>query len=402
VYCVNNAGRGGYSRLAALSFVFAGALALAACSGQPSGWSGLGTPTATGPTVPSGAVIGTGNVRVAMLLPSTASGNAGALAKVFQNAAELALNDFPGNDIQVIVKDTAGTSDGARAAAQSAIKENSELIIGPIFSASVAGAGSVARQAGVPIVAFSTDSSVAARGVYLMSFLPQQDVQRIISFAVKKGRKSFAALLPNNGYGTVTEAAFRQAVAKYGGRVVAIERYTLNKLDMQAKAESIARAASKADALFMPDGGEAAPFLAQILTTKRVNLRKVKILGSGQWDNPRVLQEQALAGAWFPAPDKSGYANFASRYAQKFGSAPPRTATLAYDATILAAGLVRSRGAGRFSNETLTNRDGFLGIDGVFRFLPSGGNERGLAIYEVKDGTARILNSAPRTFGAGS
>ncbi len=404
--CGRSGGRASRLQVAATLSVVVAALAVAGCSGQPSGWSGLQNPPQPNPnptpTAPSGDVLGTGSVRVAMLLPMSASGNAGKLARVFRNSAELALSDYSGTDIQIVIKDTAGTSDGARSAALSAASENAQMILGPIFSSSVSGVSGASRQAGIPVVAYSTNTSVASRGVYLMSFLPQQDVNRIISYAVEKGRKSFAALLPDNGYGTVTEGAFRQAVAQYGGRVVALERYRLDKADMRAKAAVVAAAARQADAVFMPDGGDAAALLAQAMVSAGVNSGTVKFLGSGQWDDPRVLGSSALAGAWFPAPDKSGYTSFAARYAEKFGGTPPRTATLAYDSAILAAGLVRNNRTDPFAYETLTTSQGFIGIDGVFRFRSDGTNQRGLAVYEVSGGTARILSSAPRTFASGS
>jgi ABC-type branched-subunit amino acid transport system substrate-binding protein len=379
------------------------AAAATGCSSLSSTFSGLSgsgaTPAPTGS--PSGEILGTGSVRVAMLLPQSATGNAGQLAQVFRNASEMALRDFRGADIQVMIKDTGGTPAGARAAAQAAISEGAELIIGPVFSQSVSSVASVARPSGKPMVSFSTDTSVAKRGVYLIGFLPQQDVARVISYAAAKGKTSFAALLPDNGYGTIVEAAFRQAVATAGGRVVGITRYRLDKGDMQTKAESFAEVAGRAQAVLIPDAGDAAPFLVQVLATKGIDRRKVQFLGSGQWDDPRILAETSLAGAWFPAPDKAGFSGFSTRYRAAYSSLPPRTATLAYDATILAAGLVRTAGARGFTSEVLTNKDGFLGIDGVFRFRADGTNERGLAIYEIAAGNARILAPAPRSFASG-
>ena len=75
------------------------------------------------------------------------------------------------------------------------------------------------------MIAFSTDSSVAGRGVYLLSFLPESDVNRIVEYSASIGKRSFAALLPDNAYGNVVEAAFKQAVARRGGRIVAFEKY---------------------------------------------------------------------------------------------------------------------------------------------------------------------------------
>jgi ABC-type branched-subunit amino acid transport system substrate-binding protein len=381
-------------------FAVAASLFLAACTGSTLG-EYPGYPSTPTQPAPSGQTIGNGSVRVAMLLPMSGGGSATSIASVFRNTAELALSDFQGADIQILVKDTGGTAEGARAAAQSAITEGAELILGPVFAPAVGGAASVARSSGVPIVAFSSDESVASRGVYLLSFLPRSDVSRVISHAAREGKRSFAAVLPDDTYGAVAEAAFRQEVGRAGGRIVAIERYKLtgnDTTDLTARLASIAQLGSQVDAIFVP-AGNVAPFVAQNLASSGMNLGNVKLLGSGQWDNQQVLNASPLTGAWYPGPDASGFNAFAERYQARFGSRPPRNATLAYDGTILAAGLVRSAGPARFSERVLTNRDGFLGIDGVFRFERNGTNQRGLAIYEVTGQGSRVVSPAPRSFG---
>ncbi len=383
---------------------FAAGLLLAACTGStigdfPGYPSGPASPQSAPQT--TGQVIGAGSVRVAMLLPMSGGGSASQIGAVFRNTAELALKDFPGADVQILVKDTGGTAEGGRAAAQAAISEGAELILGPVFAPAVSGAGAVARSAGVPVVAFSTDTSVASRGIYLLSFLPQNDVDRIIAYAGAQGKRSFGALLPDDAYGSVTEAAFRQAVGKLGARIVAIERYKLTSndtADLNAKINNLATSANQMDAIFIPQGAGVPAFSAQALAGRGVNLANVKLLGSGQWETPQVLNAQLLTGGWFAGPDQSGFRSFANRYSAAYGNAPPRNATLAYDATILAAGLVRSAGPERFSDRVLTNPQGFLGIDGVFRLLPSGLNQRGLAIYDVTGSGSRAIQPAPRSF----
>src|SRR5450759_4782768 len=140
----------------------------------------------------------------------------------------MALAEFKEPNIQLLVKDDAGTPQGAQQGAQQMIEEGAEIIIGPLFAQSVSAVGSVARARNVPVIAFSTDASVAARGVYLLSFLPESDVRRIVDYAISKGKRSFAALLPDNAYGAVVEAAFQQEVARRGERTLALEKYPLD------------------------------------------------------------------------------------------------------------------------------------------------------------------------------
>jgi len=351
---------------------------------------------------PSGEILGTGAIRIALLVPQSAQGNGAGAATVFKNAAKLGLQEAAGADIQLMIKDTGGTAAGANAAAQQALSEGAELILGPVFAQSVTGAASAARPAGVPIIGFSSDVSVGGRGIYLLSFLPQDDVSRMMSYAARNGRNAIAAMFPNNNYGAVVEASFRQEAAKNNLRVISILRYDSNSEDIQAKAKEIAKFSSRIDSVYFPGDPQAGIFIAQTLTANGVDRQRVKFMGSGQWDNPSMFADTAMSGAWFPAPDRSGFETFARKYQSAYGSRPPRNATLAYDAIILAAVLVRTGGQRRFSTEALTNPDGFLGVDGIFRFRTNGSNERGLAVYEIGSGAARIVDPAKRNFGSGS
>ena len=372
-------------------------MTLAACTQTRFG--GGGSPTAGYGTAASGEVIGSGSVRVALLVPRSATGNAGNIGQSFRNAADLAMRDFPGAGIQLIVYDTGGTPAGALAAANRALAEGAEIILGPVFSSAVGAVAAPARRAGVPVIAFSTDVSVAGPGVYLISFLPGNDIERGITYAAANGRKAFAAILPANANGTLVEAAFRQTVSRTGGRVVTIERYQLDQNDIRLKVTALAEAASQFDALLVPDAGDAAVIIAETLASAGVSQETTRLIGSGQWDgDSRISGNANFAGAWYAAPSRQGFVAFAQRYRSAYNSEPPRTATIAYDATVLAAGLVRQFGADRFSQAVLTNPNGFAGIDGVFRLLRDGSNNRRLSVFEVTDSGTKLADPAPRSF----
>jgi ABC-type branched-subunit amino acid transport system substrate-binding protein len=352
----------------------------------------------------TGEVIGTGAVRVGLLLPLSSSGGRASIGSVFKNSAALALQNFPNSDVQLLVKDTGGTAEGARAAAQQAISEGAELLLGPVFSPAVSGAGAAARAAGVPIIAFSTDTSVASRGIYLLSFLPESDVKRIIGYASSQQKRSFAALLPDDSYGAVVEATFRQEVGRAGGRIATIQRYKISgsdTADLKAKAAGLQRTLTGIDALFVPQGGVVPGVVMQSLMSLNKDIGRIKLLGSGQWDTPQIKNNPTLTGSWFAGPEDSGFRGFAQRYQQTYGAVPPRNASLVYDGVTLAAGLIRSAGPQRFQARILTNRDGFLGIDGLFRFKANGLNERGLSVYQVTGSGSQVISAAPRDFRSG-
>ena len=377
------------------------ALVLAACTGGA--FDRFSTnPTTPGTEPPPASQIGSGQIRVGLILPLSAPGNAGVAALSMKNAAELALAEFKEPNIQLLVKDDAGTPQGAQAAAQQAIDEGAEIIVGPLFAQSVSAVGALARSRGIPVIAFSTDASVAARGVYLLSFLPESDVKRIVDYAISRGKRSFAALLPDNAYGAVVQAAFQQAVARRGGRVVAMEKYPLDPGQMGEAVRRVAQGASRADSIFIPDGADAVPQVVAALAANNVNLRRVQLLGTGLWDEPRIFETPALNGGWYAAPDAAGFRGFATRYRARYGQDPVRTATLAYDAVALVAALVKTQGPQRFSEQVLTGASGFAGIDGIFRFHADGTNERGLAVLRVAPGGGQVVSPAPRSFPPGT
>jgi ABC-type branched-subunit amino acid transport system substrate-binding protein len=374
-------------------------LGLAACS---SGGLGGGDWFGSSPAPPPAPPPTPGQVRAALILPTSAPGNAAAVGQSMRNASELALNEFNNRDLQVYLKDDGGSPYGAQQAAEQALQEGAQIILGPLFAQSVQAVGQIARSRNIPVIAFSTDINVAGRGVYLLSFLPEADVDRIVDYAMAQNKRSFVALIPDNPYGSAVEAEFRQYVARKGGRVLAIERYPTDRSRMQFAVQNIAQAASGADALFLPGDAEYVPAVAQALVQGGVNLRRLQLLGTGLWDDPRTFADPALQGGWYTAPDPNAPNNFRSfsqRYRAKFGQDPVRTATLSYDAVALVAALAKTQGPQRFSPEVLTNPSGFSGIDGVFRFRQDGTNQRGLAVLRVSQSGGQVISPAPRSFG---
>jgi branched-chain amino acid transport system substrate-binding protein len=356
-------------------------------------------PTAMAPAAapaPATSSLGNGGVKVGLILPLSATGNAGTAGQAMRNAAEMALAEFSEPNIALLAKDDGGTGQGAQQAAQQAIDEGAEIILGPLFAHSVTSARQVARSRGVPIIAFSTDTNVASSGVYLLSFLPESDVDRVVAYAISQGKRSFIGLVPSNAYGTVVEGEFKQAVARRGGRVIALEHYTDGKAGEAVRA--ITQATGRADAIFIPDGGDGVTEMVQALAVAGVNLRQFALLGTQLWEDPKIFSNPVLDGGWYPGPDPAGFRAFAGRYRTRYGQDPPRPAALAYDAVALVAALVKTQGSQRITNEVLANPSGFAGIDGVFRFRNDGTNQRGLAILRVTPSGGQVIAAASRNF----
>ncbi len=377
------------------------ALALAGCGPVGTGNRSPVVEAPVNPAVvgaPTGDTFGSGPKRIALILPLTQQGGPSAVGQSLRNAAELAVSELGQNAITVLVKDDQSSPEGARAAAEAAVAEGAEAIIGPLYAGNVREVGRVARTSGRPVIAFSTDTSTASRGVYLLSFLVEGYVDRVVQFAASRGKKSFAALVPESEYGNVALAQFQSAAAAAGVRVQAIERYSRG--GVTPAAQKIGAIAGQIDALFIPEQADQMAAVSQALVAAGIDPSRVQVLGTGLWNDSRVLRLPALQGAWFPAPENGGFNNFASKYRAKFNSDPTRISTLSYDAMSLVAALSQLQGG--LSEQTLTNSSGFNGADGLFRFRADGLNDRGMSVLQIRNGTTSVVSPAPKSFGSPS
>ncbi len=342
-------------------------------------------------------------IRIALILPLSAEGRSAKIAEQLKQAGELALFEADNPNIILITKDTKGTPEGARAAADAAVRDGAEIILGPLFSASVRAATPIVQQANIPMIAFSSDQTVAGNGVYLLSFLAGHDVSSIIGYAVSQGKRRFAAYLPQDAYGQIAEQALRKAVASHGAEIVAIATYPKDTNGMVTAAKPLAEAAlaKGADSLFMPGGQQFLPQLSSLIPYHSIDTEKIKLLGSSRWDYASVGNQKPLIGGWFPAPDPAGWRQYSQRFTQTYGAVPKRITTLPYDAVSLAVSLSRHPKGSRFSPSRLTQTSGFAGVDGLFRLMPSGVSERRFAILEVQKFGSKVIRPAPTQFGGG-
>jgi ABC-type branched-subunit amino acid transport system substrate-binding protein len=344
------------------------------------------------PNTPAGTPL-----RVGILLPfSNGSGATRALAQNMLRAAELALYDAKNQNVILLTADEGGSPEAAAQGARDLLAQGAEIIIGPLFAQSVSAVAPIARDRGVPVIAFSTDKSVAGDGVYLLSFQPGNEVRRVVDFAVAQGRTAFAALVPQNAYGDRVAEAFRDEVAAKGAKITDIERYVPGPDGMDAPAR--AAVASKPDALLVAEGGANLRALAPELAADGVDGNHIKLLGTGLWDDPANAKETALAGGWFAAPSPSGDAAFDTKYRTVFNASPSPLATLAYDAVSLAALLSPGTPYHRFTANALSDPNGFVGVAGIFRFNSDGTSERGLAVLSVDPDGFVTVSPAPATF----
>ena len=399
-------------------------LALVACMRGPmvAAPAGPPQPPVTGPggpppggSPPPGAG---GPVKVAVLLPL--SGANAELGKAMLEAAQMALFTTGNDRLTLVPRDTTGTPDGAAGAARAALADGAQLILGPLLAAEVDAVKPVAGEAKINVIAFSTATQLAGDNVFLMGFLPRQEIVRETAFARESGVSRFAVLAPNSEYGRLMTDALRETASQAGATVVKAETFDSRSSDVGPAIQRLAGNTASAapgtspepdaapapgptqrvsfDALLLPEGGDQLKQIARRLKTAGIGSPQVRLLGSGLWDDASVSSEPALVGGWFAASPPDARREFQSRFQSTYGHAPPRLASLAFDAAALAAVLAKAGGPAPFSHDAILNPSGFTGVDGLFRFTPQGLVQRGLAVLEVQPQGPVVVSPAPHDF----
>ena len=326
---------------------------------------------------------------VALIVPLT--GEDGGIGTSISNAARLALLDSGDQTIELKIYDS--SQGGAAAAASRAIADGNRLILGPLLADEVRAAAPVARQARVPVIAFSNDESVAGDGVYILGFTPRQSIARVVQYARSRGAERFGALIPTGVYGQRATQGLMGALQASGGALGAIETFDRSAASVRTAVNAL-NAKGRFDAVLIGDSSRIA---AQAANSIKAGQR---LLGTELWANDRAIGTSArLRGSWFAAAPDARFDQLVTRYRARYGKTPYRLGSLGYDAVLLTVRAARSWQVGRpFPQRILTDKDGFVGVDGIFRFGRNGVAERSLEVREVTAAGTKIVLPAATAF----
>lgn len=378
----NSATRGAMGRRLAVAALLA---ALAGCTVIPKG-APQGPAPAPSEAAPDASVLPTDGDRhrVALLVPM--SGANAAVGQAIANATTMALLDTNAQGLRITTYDTAG---GAGAAAARAVQDGNRLILGPLMADDVVAVAQVARPARVPMITYSNDAAVADRDVFVLGQVPAQSIARVLGHARSQGVKTVGALIPAGEYGQRASAALTASVRDNGLTLAGIETYDRGNTSIASAVRRI-KARGAIDALLIADGPRITLVAAPLA-------RGTRLLGTELWSGDAgIARSPAMKGAWFAAVSDRRFGQFEQSYRQRFGSSPARLATLGYDSVLLTLNVARQWKPGTlFPTAKLYDRDGFIGLDGVFRFSPAGVAERAMEVREVGGGTVTTVSPAP-------
>ncbi|SLN45805.1 Penicillin-binding protein activator LpoA [Pseudoruegeria aquimaris] len=379
----------------ALLAVPAMALLLAAC--QPVSQGGN-----TGPSINTSKP-----VQVALLVPkgSGQSGDA-IVAQSLENAARLAMADLDGVTIDLRVYDTAGSASQASAVATQAVNEGAKIILGPLYAQSANAVGLATASRNVNVLAFSNNTEIAGGNVFVLGNTFENTANRMVSFAARQGKRNMVIVAADNPAGAQGAAAIQAAASRNGASVAGVVRHQFSQQGVIDAVPAVKAAVQNngADSVFFTsDTAGALPLFTQLLPESGIDPSITQFMGLTRWDIPAsTLELPGVQGGWFALPDPALRSNFTSRYTATYGGSPHPLAGLAYDGIAAIGASVKAGRADALAKSGLTQAAGFVGVNGIFRFLPDGTNERGMAIGEIRNNQVTVIDPAPRSFrGAG-
>lgn len=343
-------------------------------------------------------------VPVALLVPS-GSGQAtdDLIAQGLENAARMAISDLGNVKIDLRVYPTAANPDTAATMATKAVDDGAKIILGPFYALEANKAGAAVAGRGVDVLSFSNNPAVAGGNVFILGQTFDSTANRLASYAVSKGLSRIMVVSDQNPAGEAGKAAIQQAISRAGGSVAAVGSYAFSQNGIIQAVSEIAASAksSNAQAVFLTaDTGGALPLLTQLLMENGINPATTQYIGLTRWDIPTAnLTQPGVQGGWFALPDPGLASQFLTRYQSAYGAAPHATAGLAYDGMAAIGALVKQGGPGALTTSGLMQGAGFVGVNGIFRFLGNGTNERGLAVAQIVNQQVTIIDPAPRAFG---
>lgn len=339
--------------------------------------------------------------RAAVLLPfSHPNAQVRAEAEAMLAGIELAMFENGGGDFLIMPKDTAGRSSTAEARADEALKEGADIILGPLFATEVTPVKDAAGRKQIPVVAFSNDRTVAGGGAYLASVMPEEEVVRIMGYAASRGTRTFAFLGPDTAYGKQVEAAMRAEAANNGWTVLGSGFYDPSKSASTevARIAGLIKAERSQVGLLIPERGTKLLAVAPLLVVNGVDPGRTRFLGTSYWDDSSIWREPALTGAQFATVDPDNLQTFRDTYKRIYGRAPTDLAAAAYDAAALAITLAAEE---NIKHGGVTDPEGFMGVNGLFRFRLDGTSQRGLAVKQIGGSGASVIEDGVTRFPPG-
>ena len=334
--------------------------------------------------------------RIGLLVPLT--GPFSYLGDTISGGSELAFFKMQNPNIELLYFDTAG-GDKVIEAANSAISSDVDVIIGPLFSDSVKAIKPLFNELDIPILSFSNNIDVAEEGVWVLGYLPEQQIDQLVDFAVARGKQNFGILSSSSQLGKkITKSAVNK-LTEYGlspRTVLTIsniedmdQNELLNKIKIFAQYID-----TEKDPLTLPPpvfdtvliAGDTSFILqvAPILSYYDLGPDRALFIGIDRWNIPKMLNEPSLQNAILTLPTRPADEKFNKVWESEFKIDSNDLARISFDATALVIATANINSDASLS-ERLVGQPGFIGFSGQFKMSRTGLTERIFEIMKISD-----------------
>ena len=356
-------------------------------------------------------------LKVGIMLPLT--GKHYQIGKSLLNASQLALNKTQNKNIKFYVRDV-GSENNLTRSFYDLLNEKVNIILGPIFTENIMKIRPLMKNENIQIITFSNNSLVAQNNLYVFGLTLEDEVESILSYALKKGHKKFAAILPNNEYGKSIKNEIIKFHSKNPSELIRsimyetdspdfyeiaknISNYEQRKINLNLKIKELENQNTdksikelrrikkldtygdlEFDSLFIGvENFQQLSMISSILPYYDVDPKRIQYLGNSIWNKNAVIKEPGLNNSLFTSYNRESALDFEEEYIEYFNQDPHPIASLAYDAVGLIVNLHNKKIP--TTPQILTNKQGFIGINGHFKFNTDGSIDRTPAIYQVKN-----------------
>lgn len=375
---------------------------------------------------------------IAVLLPL--SGESAQLGQNILRGMETALYRYANQDFTLKIYDTQGRTLPAVHAARTAVNEQIDMVIGPLFGHVTQAVLPHFQEAGIPVLSFSNSSNLLAQEslrilgesqsspLYIIGFTPNDELKNLIKFGIWKGLQRFALIAPNDSYGKQIYLNIQNILRGQNVQLSRVEFYDPTQIDFAQAVQRISDFHERRQAynnevqrlidLGIEDEKEIesrmnfketfgdVPFDAIILTTYDDNSLRtlaaqlefydvepetIQYMGLSQWQNyPNLNLEPSLLGSWHVGLDQQAFEKFQSLYAQMYGESADVFAALGFD-VIAMLSYFDQDDPPKLLPGILLHREGFRGATGAYRLNADGTVERKMSIFEIaRQGTQEL------------
>ena len=348
-------------------------------------------------------------IKIALLLPiGSKDNNLSKLGKSLRDAAFLAKEDLANNLLEIRTYDTYGNTRKGILAYNVALEEKNEIIIGPYLSTVTKEISNQIPFNSVNILSLSDDPTIVGRKIFILGDTVVNRANNLIQYAINNKKYRFALIGPVKDDNNKIHSLISNKILMNRGTITFSSYYSNDVSAISDLAQDIKNRIIQTNTdviIFTGEPDKRMSHLAAELADITVNKKDkgIQIMGLTHWENSAsILSEPALQKAWFTMPDQRFRSFYENKFIKKFGYIPHPKSNLAYDA-VASLGVIHKN----FNNNKndyfdkfngLFNRNGFIGIDGIFRFNNDRIAEKELSIIQLISGKPNMLKQAKSQF----